>query len=34
MHAILWTTLGLAFGAWAERDLPQVRYGRTAMRRA
>lgn len=34
MHAILWTTLGLAFGAWAERDLPQVRYGRTALRRA
>jgi hypothetical protein len=34
MHAILWTTLGLAFGAWAERDLPQVRYGRTAIRRA
>ncbi|MBB5576824.1 MULTISPECIES: CbtA family protein [Rhizobium] len=34
MHAILWTTLGLAFGAWAERDLPQVRNGRTAMRRA
>ncbi|MGV1837350.1 CbtA family protein [Rhizobium rhizogenes] len=34
MHAILWATLGLAFGAWAERDLPQVRYGRTALRRA
>ncbi|MEF0943905.1 CbtA family protein [Rhizobium sp. BR 362] len=34
MHAILWTTLGLAFGAWAERDLPQVRYGRAATRRA
>ncbi|MGY5807372.1 CbtA family protein [Rhizobium sp. LEGMi198b] len=34
MHAILWATLGLAFGAWAERDLPQVRYGRTSMRRA
>ncbi|MBB4571756.1 CbtA family protein [Rhizobium leucaenae] len=34
MHAILWTTLGLAFGAWAERDLPQVRHGRTTMRRA
>ncbi|MDL2400257.1 CbtA family protein [Rhizobium mayense] len=34
MHAILWTTLGLAFGAWAERDLPQVRHGRAAVRRA
>jgi hypothetical protein len=34
MHAILWATLGLAFGAWAERDLPQARYGRTALRRA
>ncbi|CAN7514764.1 CbtA family protein [Rhizobium rhizogenes] len=34
MHAILWATLGLGFGAWAERDLPKVRYGRTALRRA
>ncbi|HEY0121459.1 MAG TPA: CbtA family protein [Rhizobium sp.] len=34
MHAILWTTLGLAFGAWAERDLPQARYGRAALRQA
>ncbi|MQB44672.1 CbtA family protein [Rhizobium sp. ICMP 5592] len=34
MHTILWATLGLAFGAWAERDLPQVRYNRPIMRRA
>ena len=34
MHAILWATLGLAFGAWAERRLTQVRYGNVAPRRA
>ncbi|AYG64751.1 MULTISPECIES: CbtA family protein [unclassified Rhizobium] len=34
MHAILWATLGLAFGAWAERQLPQSRYGNAALRRA
>ncbi len=34
MHAILWTTLGLAFGAWAERELPQTRYSNASLRRA
>lgn len=34
MHAILWTTLGLVFGAWAEHDLPPVRHRGTALRRA
>lgn len=34
MHAILWTTLGLAFGAWAERQLPQTRYRNASLRRA
>jgi len=34
MHAILWATLGLAFGAWAERELPQTRYRNPALRRA
>jgi len=34
MHAILWTTLGLVFGAWAEHQLPQTRYGNAALRRA
>lgn len=34
MHAILWTTLGLVFGAWAEHDLPSVRHRGTALRRA
>ena len=34
MHVILWTTLGLGFGAWAERQLPQIRYrGNAALRR-
>jgi len=33
MHAILWTTLGLAFGAWAERQLPQPRYRNASLRR-
>lgn len=35
IHAILWTVLGLAFGAWAERQLPQARYrNNAALRRA
>lgn len=34
MHAILWATLGLVFGAWAEHDLPPVRHRSTALRRA
>ncbi|ENN84474.1 hypothetical protein RHSP_72011 [Rhizobium freirei PRF 81] len=35
MHAILWATLGLAFGAWAERILPLTRYrGNATLRRA
>ncbi|MFT4003559.1 MAG: CbtA family protein [Rhizobium sp.] len=34
MHVILWTTLGLGFGAWAERELPQLRYRNAALRRA
>lgn len=34
MHAILWATLGLAFGAWAERELSQTRYRNPALRRA
>lgn len=34
MHAILWATLGLVFGAWAEHDLPSVRHRSTALRRA
>ncbi|MCZ3380319.1 CbtA family protein [Rhizobium sp. AG207R] len=34
MHAILWATLGLAFGAWAERQLPQTRYRNASLRRA
>ncbi|WP_267555578.1 CbtA family protein [Rhizobium rhizogenes] len=35
MHVILWTTLALGFGAWAERELPQTRYRSNAtLRRA
>ncbi|MBB6487686.1 CbtA family protein [Rhizobium lusitanum] len=35
MHAILWAVLGLVFGAWAERELPQVRSrSNAALRRA
>jgi hypothetical protein len=32
MHAILWTTLGLAFGAWAERSLGETRSYRAPSR--
>jgi hypothetical protein len=34
MHVILWTALGLGFGAWAERELPQAGYRRQRLRNA
>ncbi len=34
MHAILWAALGLAFGAWAERQLTLVHSGNVTARRA
>jgi Probable cobalt transporter subunit (CbtA) len=34
MHAILWTTIGLAFGALAERRLGETSHRRTAPRLA